>query len=95
MLIVGLSVGLSGGLRVGLSGGLLFYGGTAVIQHYALRYTLSRAHVLPCPVHDQKLIAFLDAMADRLILRRVGGGWIFIHRTLLEHLAAQAPPLDP
>ena len=40
---------------------------------------------------DKKLIAFLDAMADRLILRRVGGGWIFIHRTLLEYFAELTP----
>jgi hypothetical protein len=29
-------------------------------------------------------------MAARLLLRRVGGGWIFIHRTLLEFLADEA-----
>jgi hypothetical protein len=30
---------------------------------------------------------FLDYAADRIILRKVGGGYIFIHRLLLEHFA--------
>jgi hypothetical protein len=27
-------------------------------------------------------------MIDRLLLRRVGGGYIFIHRTLMEYFAS-------
>lgn len=78
------------GLLYGLIAGLMFFGTRGVIQHYTLRYLLARANILPFPFSDKKLIAFLDAMADRLILRRVGGGWIFIHRTLLEYFAEQA-----
>ena len=39
------------------------------------------------PLSDRKLIAYLDAMRDRLLLKRTGGGWVFIHRTLLDFLA--------
>jgi hypothetical protein len=34
---------------------------------------------------------FLDYAAKRVLLRKVGGGYIFVHRLLLEHFAA----LDP
>ncbi len=30
---------------------------------------------------------FLDYAAERLFLRKVGGGYIFMHRMLLEHFA--------
>ncbi|MEM7118485.1 MAG: NACHT domain-containing protein [Chloroflexota bacterium] len=91
LLIESLVGGLVGFLISGLLFGLIGYGGTAVIRHYALRYALYRANILPHPFSDKKLVAFLDAMAERLILRRVGGGWIFIHRTLLEYFAELTP----
>ncbi len=73
----------------------LTYGGGAIIQHYILRILLARENVLPYPFCDKKLVAFLDAMRDRLLLRRVGGGWVFIHRYLLEYFASlHAPPDD-
>jgi hypothetical protein len=31
---------------------------------------------------------FLDYATERIFLRKVGGGYIFIHRLLLEHFAA-------
>ncbi|MEB3295717.1 MAG: hypothetical protein VKJ24_21415 [Synechococcales bacterium] len=31
---------------------------------------------------------FLDHAVDRLFLQKVGGGYIFVHRMLLEHFAA-------
>ncbi|MEZ4513132.1 MAG: NACHT domain-containing protein [Chloroflexota bacterium] len=85
-----ITAGAGSGFLIGGAIGMLLYGATAVIQHYTLRYLLARANILPFPFSDKKLIAFLDDMADRLILRRVGGGWIFIHRTLLEYFAEQA-----
>jgi hypothetical protein len=33
----------------------------------------------------------MDAMKDRILLRRVGGGWVFIHRTLLDYFASLHP----
>jgi hypothetical protein len=92
----GLIFGLSGGLTLGLSGGLVFglikYGGEAVTQHYTLRLLLARQGILPFPLRDRCLVAYLDAMADRILLRRVGGGWVFIHRYLLEYFASLETP---
>lgn len=64
----------------------LGYGGLDVIEHFILRLILC----------TRKQIAwnyarFLDQAAERILLRKVGGGYIFIHRLLLEHFAARAP----
>lgn len=67
--------------------GPVYYGGESVLKHYVLRWLLARQGVLPFPYRDRQLIAYLDEMAARLLLRRVGGGWMFIHRTLLEFFA--------
>ena len=60
----------------------LIYGGATLIQHYTLRLILSRNNLLPW-----KLIPFLDHCVDLIFLRRVGGGYIFVHRLLMEHFA--------
>ncbi|KAB8140699.1 NACHT domain-containing protein [Chloroflexia bacterium SDU3-3] len=70
---------LFGGLVFGLIGGLL-YGGAAVIQHYTLRLLLVQSGAMPWDI-----AAMLDAAARRSLLRRVGGGWVFTHRMLLEY----------
>jgi hypothetical protein len=59
----------------------------ALVQHYSLRWLLVAAGILPYAFRDQRLTAYLVAMRDRNLLRRVGGGWIFVHRSLLEHFA--------
>jgi hypothetical protein len=69
-------------LFFGLAGGLVF-GGHACLQHLVVRVLLAARGV--APLH---YIRFLDDMTERLLLRRVGGGCIFIHRLLLEHFAA-------
>lgn len=74
---IGLIFGLAGGLSIAL-----IYGGSAFIRHFLLRWFLARYNYLPF-----KLVPFLDEMAERLILRKVGGGYIFIHRMLLEYFA--------
>jgi hypothetical protein len=33
---------------------------------------------------------FLDYAVDRIFLQKVGGGYIFIHRLLMEHFAAMS-----
>ncbi len=80
-LIVRLIFGLIGGLLFGLWGGLI-YGGHTIIQHYTLRFILARNNLLPW-----RLVPFLDHCVDLIFLRRVGGGYIFIHRLLMEHFA--------
>lgn len=67
--------------------GLLIYGGAAVLLHAALRVVLAACTPLPL-----RLVPFLDAVADRGLLRRVGGGWMFQHKLLLDHLAAPGEP---
>ena len=38
---------------------------------------------------------FFDRAADRIYLRKVGGGYIFIHRMLMRYFAAlETAPLD-
>jgi len=62
-------------------------GGTTVVMHYAIRLTLELEGNLP--LLRTSLVQFLDEMCTRIILARIGGGWIFIHRTLLEYLATK------
>lgn len=81
--------GLIGGLTSGLMIGLLA-GGLTVIEHYTLRYLLSQAGILPYPFRDDRLVAYLDDMHERLLLRRVDSGWHFVHRPLMEHFASLA-----
>ena len=33
-------------------------------------------------------VAFLDYACDRVFLQKVGGGYIFVHRLLLEYFAS-------
>ena len=82
----GLASGLAVGLFFGLVGGLVFgllYGGATVLQHYMLRWLLYRNGFIP--LH---LVAFLNYCVDRIFLRKVGGGYIFAHRLLMEHFAS-------
>ncbi len=61
----------------------LFFGGAAVVKHTLLRLILALNGHIPW-----NYARFLDYVAGRLLLRKVGGGYIFIHRLLLEHFAA-------
>jgi len=90
-LAAGLDNGLVGGLGFGLGAGLvagpifgLLYGGATVLQHYTLRWMISRNGSLPF----RDLVPFLDYCAERIFLRKVGGGYIFVHRLLMEHFAS-------
>jgi hypothetical protein len=53
------------------------------IRHFALRSLLSCYGYLPF-----NLVPFLEYAKDRLLLRHVGGAYIFVHRTLMEYFAA-------
>ncbi len=91
-LIAGLGVGLGIGLGVGLGIGVsigLFRGQSAFAKHFILRFFLSRRGDLPWD-----LVAFLDEAAERLLLRKVGGSYIFIHRLLLDYFAELAEHED-
>jgi eukaryotic-like serine/threonine-protein kinase len=95
-LIGGLSVGVISGLIAGLTAGLIVglivglnRGGSAVIKHYALRLTLWWKGYTPF-----KFVKFLDHCAKLILLKKVGGGYIFIHRMLLEYFAEMTPSRD-
>nr|WP_277879171.1 NACHT domain-containing protein [Leptolyngbya sp. FACHB-711] len=92
-LIGGLSVGLSVGWYSGLIGGLIFvllfglkYGGVACIQHFILRQMLYQKGRIPW-----NYAKFLDFASDRLLMKKIGGGYVFFHRMLLEHFARMNP----
>jgi len=85
---VGLLFGFVGGPVFGLLGGLLggmFAGLRPVIQHTALRFSLALEGVIPQLRYDR----FLDYCAALGLLRKVGGGYIFRHRMLMEYFAEQ------
>ncbi|HRO25282.1 MAG TPA: hypothetical protein PLR07_13425, partial [Promineifilum sp.] len=58
-------------------------GGLFVLMHYILRLLLALHHLLPL-----RLVPFLEAMRERILMQRAGGHYRFIHRTLQEHIAA-------
>jgi hypothetical protein len=84
-LIGGLILGINGGLILGLILGLIAganRGGSAVIKHYALRLTLWLNKYTPF-----NYLKFLDHCARLIFLKKMGGGYIFIHRMLLDYFA--------
>ena len=102
-LAVGLSIGLVGGLANGLRAGLLLglifgllsgsiivlgiglrYGGRACLQHLILRLGLRYNSSVP-----RRYVDFLDYAAERIFLRKVGGGYMFIHGLLQDYFAAR------
>jgi hypothetical protein len=95
--VSGISFGLVGGLAgwviLGMGFTLIFgvifavqfamlNGGIAWIEHYTLRFFLWRAGKMPW-----NYVQFLDYAAERILLRKVGGGYLFVHRTLRDHFA--------
>jgi hypothetical protein len=74
-------IGMKFGLGVGLIFGLVS-GGLAVIQHYILRLSIALQRLFPW-----RLIPFLEYASDRIFLYRVGSGYIFIHRSFMDHFA--------
>jgi energy-coupling factor transporter ATP-binding protein EcfA2 len=77
--------GLAGTILDGVVFGVFFGildGGDAFLLHYFLRFWLWLSGSMPL-----RFVAFLDEMDDRLLLRRIGGGYSFVHRLLLEHFA--------
>ncbi len=72
-----LGLGLVVGLVIGLQSG-----GIACLQHLLLRLLLWRTRSILL-----NYSRFLDYTAERILLRKVGGGYIFVHRLLLEYFA--------
>jgi DNA polymerase III delta prime subunit len=76
-----ISLGLSVGILATLSGGQR--SGFTLIQHLTLRVILWWNPSIPW-----NYAQFLDHAAERIFLKKVGGSYIFIHRSLLEHFAS-------
>ena len=72
---------LAAGILLGI-GLWVFFGGFTIIKHYVLRLMLWQKQGLPL-----NLIRFLNFAADQILLQQAGGGYAFIHRTLMEHFA--------
>src|SRR5215831_3469081 len=84
--LAGLLCWLIFGLMFGLVFGL-FGGGLFCLRHFVLRLVLWMTRSAPV-----SYVRFLDHAVERLFLRKVGGGYIFIHRMLLEYFALLAEP---
>jgi hypothetical protein len=61
-------------------------GGLAWWRHWVLRFLLWRSGTLPW-----RVVPLLDEAAQRILLRKVGGGYRFIHDLFRDYLAT----LDP
>jgi eukaryotic-like serine/threonine-protein kinase len=77
---------LVGGLPVGLSTGLT-NGGASYLRHRVLCTLLRRDKLIP-----DDLLGFLDYADSRILLRRAGGGYLFVHRLLQDYFARQDTP---
>ncbi|GAP99812.1 transcriptional regulator [Leptolyngbya sp. NIES-2104] len=91
----GLTLDWAGAIGNGLSAGLvgcttlwLMCGGLTCIQHLIIRVFLWKAGVAPWNYAE-----FLDHAAEQMFLQKVGGGYLFVHRLLLDHFAIAA--LEP
>ncbi|MDJ0702477.1 MAG: NACHT domain-containing protein [Leptolyngbyaceae cyanobacterium MO_188.B28] len=69
------------GFFIGIFTGLK-YGGKVCLQHISLRIVLFVKGYVPW-----NCARFLDYASERIFMQRVGGGYIFVHRMLLEHFA--------
>ena len=74
---MGFSIGLLSGLV-----GIFLFGGEALVQHFILRLIMQKNKLL-----SKHLLPFLENAVDLIFLRKVGGSYIFVHRTLMEHFA--------
>jgi hypothetical protein len=84
-LIHGLNMALVEGLIGALIGGLIGALGLfddSMRRHYATRFLLSSTGAMPL-----RYVRFLDEAAGRLLLLKVGGGYVFVHRLVQEYLA--------
>lgn len=76
-LVIGVAVGLFVFTAL-----FLIYGGFTVLMHGVLRLWLAWRTPLPLD-----LLRLLDRAVELRLMRRVGGGYLFLHRTLLDHFA--------
>jgi GTPase SAR1 family protein len=92
----GLVFGTDAGYVFGVSAGIWFgicwwliAGGFKFLSHFVFRYLMVMSGAGPW-----RYKAFLDAMTERLLLRRVGVSYQFVHLSLRDHLADRARSND-
>lgn len=66
--------------------GTLSHGAKSLLQHFWLRVVIALSNGLMF-----RSRTLLDAAADRVLLRKVGAGYLFIHRLVLEYFAELNP----
>jgi hypothetical protein len=88
-LVIGLLTGLTRGPVEGVNSGLIIWMvlGLSFVNHFLLRLFLTWRGNLPWD-----LVTFLDGAAERLLLRKVGGSYTFVHGLLREYLATSDEP---
>jgi hypothetical protein len=85
-LFIGLLLGVQSDLTTAVIAGFiagLWYGGIDVFKHGGLRLGLWLLGHMPL-----RYVRFLDHAAGLNLLHKVGGGYIFIHRSLQEYFAS-------
>lgn len=83
LIIFWLPLGLMSAVLVGL-----LSGGLASLRHGVLRLLLWRGGAMPW-----HYVRFLDEAAGCILLRKVGGGYMFVHRLILDYFASLENPL--
>ena len=79
-LAVGTVFGVGCSVIVGLTQGLLVF----------FRHWVTRIVLWICGDAPLRYIRFLDFAAERLFLRKIGGGYVFIHRMLLDYFVSSS-----
>lgn len=79
---VDMSDGIISGLSLGTVFGLMGGGGVACARHIVLRAILYAQGAIPW-----NYARFLDYATEHILLRKVGGSYIFVHRVLLDYFA--------
>jgi hypothetical protein len=75
------------GLMAGLATAMTF--GVSIVKHTVLRWLLFITDKIPLD-----LPGFLDYAAGLVLVRKVGGGYIFVHRLLMEYFSSLHPRVN-
>ena len=73
---------LTPGFIIGLISGVIGGGGKTCFQHITLRFILNFLNLAPW-----NYARFLNYAAELRLMKRIGGGYVFYHRMLMEHFA--------
>jgi hypothetical protein len=80
-------LGIMSGFALGIAAAI-WYGGLDAIEHLTLRFLLRSRGFIPRRYAD-----FLDYATRLIFLQKVGSGYIFIHRQLLDYFASNGTPI--